>query len=117
MGKSEVEEAATADPTSRAPRRSVVVALVLASATLITLDYHGGGDSPVEPVRHAVGEVFGPVEGTTAAIIRPFALPDFLRSTDDLRQEVARLEAQNAQLRRNVETATSTATDWPSSRR
>ena len=92
------------DRTER-PRRSVMVALVLASVTLITLDYHGGSDSPVEPVRRAVGEAFGPVEGTTAAIIRPFmAVPDYLRSTNDLRGELARLEAENAQLRRSVET-------------
>ena len=91
---------------SERPRRSVLMALVLASATLITLDYHGGSDSPVEPVRRAVGEGFGPVEGTTAAIIRPFmAVPDFLRSTDNLRQDVARLESQNAELRRTVETS------------
>ena len=90
---------------SERPRRSVLVALVLASVTLIALDYHGGSDSPVEPVRRAVGETLGPVEGTAAAIIRPFtAVPDFVRSTDHLREDLARLEAENADLRRTVET-------------
>jgi rod shape-determining protein MreC len=87
------------------PRRSVLVALVLASVTLITLDYRGGTDSPVEPVRRGVGEAFGPVERTTAAFVRPFvAVPDYVRSTGDLRQDIARLEAENADLRRTVQT-------------
>ena len=91
------------------PRRSVLVALVLASVTLITLDARGGADSPVEPVRRAVGEAFGPAEATTAAIIRPFAaVPDHFRTTAGLRDDVARLESENAELRREVE---STALD------
>ncbi len=86
------------------PRRSVLVALVLASVTLITLDARGGADSPVEPVRRAVGEAFGPAEATTAAIIRPFAaVPDHFRTTAGLRDDVARLESENAELRREVE--------------
>jgi rod shape-determining protein MreC len=85
------------------PRRSVLVALVLASITLITLDYRGGVDSPVEPVRRAVGEGFGPVESGAAAAIRPFlAIPSYFRSTADLRRDVARLESENAELRRTV---------------
>ena len=32
------------------------------------------------------------------------AVPDYLRSTNDLRGDLARLEAENAQLRRTVET-------------
>ena len=54
-------------PGEPRPRRSVLVALLLACATLITLDYHGGTGSPVEPVRRAVGEVFGPVESAAAS--------------------------------------------------
>jgi len=49
-------------PGEPRPRRSVLVALLLACATLITLDFHGGTGSPVEPARRAMGEVFGPVE-------------------------------------------------------
>lgn len=88
------------------PSRSVLVALVLASLTLITLDYRGGADSAVEPARRVAGEVFGPVETVTAGVVRPFAaLPDFFRSRRDLRAEVARLEADNARLRRSVATS------------
>ena len=52
------------EPRNRPPR-SLLVALLLASVTLITLDYHGGADSPMEPARRAVGEAFGPVESAS----------------------------------------------------
>ncbi len=92
------------DDRSR-PSRSLLVALVLASLTLITLDYRGGDDSPVEPVRRAVGEVFGPVETGTATAIRPFtAVPDWFRSRGELHDDVARLEAENSRLRSQAAT-------------
>lgn len=88
------------------PSRSLLVALVLASLTLITLDYRGGEDSPVEAARRAVGEVFGPVESGTATAIRPFtAVPDWFRSRSDLNHDVARLEAENSRLRSEAATA------------
>jgi rod shape-determining protein MreC len=84
----------------RRPSRALLVALVLASASLITLDYQGGSDSPVEPARRAVGEVFGPVESATATVIRPIAgVPGWFRSHDELRAELTSLEAENAELR------------------
>lgn len=84
--------------------RSVLVALLLASLTMITLDYRGGDDSPMEPARGMAGEVFGPVEATTAGMIRPFAaLPDWFRSRQHLRDDVAELTAENAELRRTVQ--------------
>lgn len=87
------------------PSRSVLVALVLACATLITLDHEGGTNSPIEPARRAVGEVFGPVETTTAALIRPFTtVPGYFRSKDNLKAELTALEAENAELRREVQT-------------
>lgn len=88
------------------PTRSVLVALLLACATLITLDHQGGEDSPIEPVRRAVGEAFGPVEAGTSAAVRPFtAVPDWFRAKQDLRAELASLEAENSQLRREVQTS------------
>lgn len=89
-------------PTSpgRRPSRAVLVLLLLASFTLITLDVRGGSDSPLEPVRSAMGDVLGPVENTTAAAVRPFAaIPGFFRTTGGLRRDVARLEAENSQLK------------------
>jgi rod shape-determining protein MreC len=90
----------------RRPSRAVLVLLLLASFTVITLDVRGGDHSPVEPVRSAVGEVFGPVESVTAAAVRPFrAVPHFFRTTGSLRSEVARLEADNATLRARLATS------------
>jgi rod shape-determining protein MreC len=89
-------------PTSpgRRPSRAVLLLLLLASFTLITLDARGGDDSPLEPVRSAMGDVLGPVENATAAAVRPFtAVPGFFRTTGGLRRDVARLEAENSQLK------------------
>jgi rod shape-determining protein MreC len=77
-----------------------VVLLLLACFTVITLDVRGGDDSPVDPLRSAVGSVLGPVEEGTAAAVRPVvAVPEFFRTTTSLRDDVARLEAENARLR------------------
>jgi rod shape-determining protein MreC len=93
------------DARSRPPR-SLFVALVLASATLITLDYHGGADSAMEPARRVVGEAFGPVESVTAGVVRPFtSVPAWLRSQGALGDEIRELEAENSALRNEVETA------------
>lgn len=88
------------------PSRALLVALLLASATLITLDQQGGDRSPLEPARQAVGEVFGPVETATAATVRPLvAIPGWFRTHASLRGEITELEAENARLR--TESATS----------
>ena len=88
------------------PPRSLLVALVLASVTLVTLDMSTGADSPLESVRGVVGEAFGPAESATAAVVRPFtAVPAWFRSKDDLADEVAQLSAANAELRGKVETS------------
>lgn len=83
--------------------RSLAIALVLASASLITLD---AGGSAVDPVRRAVGEVFGPVEAGTTAVVRPIAeIPEWLRGRDAMREEIDDLEAENAELRARVRTS------------
>ena len=90
---------------NKRPSRTVLVLLLLASFTLITLDVRGGDDSPIEPLRSAAGEVFGPVEKGTAAVVRPFqAVPKFLRTTSDLRADLERLEAENSALRGQLAT-------------
>ncbi len=81
------------------PSRSLVVALVLASAALMVVDKAGGDASPVEPVRRAVGEVVGPVQAGVSTVLRPLIdLPDALRSNGSLRSEVAKLKSENADL-------------------
>lgn len=88
------------------PSRGVLVLLLLASLTLITLDVRGGEDSPVEPLRAVVGEAFGPVEEVTATVVRPFrAVPELFTTTGSLREEVRRLEAENDSLRGELATS------------
>ena len=78
----------------------------MACATLITLDYHGGTDSPMEPARRAMGEVFGPVESAAATAVRPVtSIPDWFRTRSDLRHEIATLAAENSDLRQQVATS------------
>ncbi len=84
----------------RQPARALLVALVLASVSVITLDYHGGSDSPVEPARRAVGEVFGPVESGTSAALRPITgIPGWFTSKNDLHDQVIALQSENSKLR------------------
>ena len=88
------------------PSRALLIALLLGCLTLITLDYRGGSDSPVEPARRAVGEVLGPVEAGVATAVRPFtAVPDWVRSRNDLRHDVAALQAENSRLRSEAATS------------
>ena len=90
----------------RGSSRSLLVALVLAAATLMTLDHGAGEDSPVEPARRVAGEVFGPVEAGADAALRPLlAVPAWFRSQGALRDDVVRLRSENAELRRRVATA------------
>lgn len=88
------------------PPRSLLLALLLASVTLITLDFHSRADSPVEPARRVLGEAFGPIESATATVIRPFtAVPSWFRTKDSLSDEIRDLEAENSDLRSQVATA------------
>ena len=95
-------------PGPRQPRRSLVVALVLACASLMVLDgsTRHGEPSPLDPVRRAVGEVFGPVEVAAATLTRPVAgVGRWFRTNDGLREDLARLEDENARLRRELHTS------------
>ncbi|MFC6288307.1 rod shape-determining protein MreC [Nocardioides sp. GCM10027113] len=81
------------------PSRALLVALVLACLSVITLDYRGGADSPLEPARRVVGETLGPAETGVAAVVRPFtAVPDWFRSKGALQERIADLEAENSRL-------------------
>jgi rod shape-determining protein MreC len=91
------------DPDRGRPTTSVLVALVLASLTLITLDSRTS--SPIDPLRRAVGEVFGPVEVATSAAVRPFtAVPDWFRTQDSMQQDLLELQAENSHLRSQIAT-------------
>lgn len=97
---------AVPDPQHQPPSKVALVLLLLACFTLITLDARGGDGSPVDPVRAAVGEVLGPAESVTAAVVRPItAVPRFFTTTGSLRSDVARLEAENAHLKGQLATS------------
>ncbi|SDK81714.1 rod shape-determining protein MreC [Nocardioides sp. YR527] len=87
-------------PGGGGPKRTWLIALILCCATLATLD-----QTPVlEPARAAVGEVISPLETGAALVARPFTdIPEWFDTRDDLRDRVAKLEAENSTLRRQVE--------------
>ncbi len=87
------------------PRTSVVVALLLACATLITLDHQGGEDSLLDPARRVVGEAVGPAETGASRVLRPFlSVSDWFTTHGSLRADVRDLEAENARLRSELNT-------------
>lgn len=86
------------------PPRALVVALVLACASLMLLDR--GQDSVVDPARRVVGDVVGPAQAGAASALRPVVgLPELFRSREQMRAELASLEAENAGLRTEVRTS------------
>ena len=96
------------DLSPRDDRRPHVVAVVLALAaiTIITVDATAGDDSPVDPLRSASGEVFGPVEDGLDEATRPIeSAADHVTTVDGLRDDNARLQAENDRLRAELETA------------
>ncbi len=89
----------------RSRLRSRMIALVLACLTLMTLDHHPGVHSPLEPARNAMGAVFGPVESSTSAVVRPVtAVGDWFRSRQSMQNDIASLQAQNSRLRAQAST-------------
>ena len=86
--------------------RTVLGLLLLASFTVITLDARGGPTSPVDPLRSAAGNVFGPAETAVADVVRPISrIPGHFRTVDDLRQQNEQLQAANAELRAELHTS------------
>ena len=88
---------------ARTPKRSTVLALVLACLVLVVLD----ATTPVlNPVRSVLGTVFGPVEHAVSVVARPVtSLPHWARTQASLRHENSRLRAENANLEQRLETA------------
>lgn len=91
-------------PSQDSSRRTLGL-LVLAALTVITLDARAGSDSPLDPVRSAVGSVVGPVESATATVTRPVAdVISSFQTNKSLRGDVATLAAENSRLRGEVST-------------
>lgn len=104
-GPSEEESGRTSFGRQRAGSSRTVIGLLLAASVgLIAVDGVGGDTSPLEPARAAVGSVIGPVESGATNAVRPVreALAYF-SVNDDLRADVAKLSAQNSELRSRVE--------------
>jgi rod shape-determining protein MreC len=82
----------------------VLAVLVLGSLTAITVDYRDQS-SPFDPVRNALGDVLAPAQEGVAVVARPLhEVPGFLSSNRSLRAHIARLRAENANLRGQVAT-------------
>ncbi|MFT4084429.1 MAG: rod shape-determining protein MreC [Nocardioides sp.] len=78
------------------PKKSTVLALVLACATLFTLDQ----TSALDPARNAFGDLLSPAESAVSTLARPLtSIPDWFDSRDKLRAELATEKAKNADLR------------------
>lgn len=91
-------------PADRRPR-VVAALLALAAITVITIDATAGDESPVEPLRSATGEVFGPVENGLDEAMRPIdAVAEQITTVDGLRDDNARLRAENDRLRGQLDT-------------
>ncbi len=84
------------------PSPGRLAGLILACLTLIAIDSHGGA---LAPARQAVGSVVGPVAAAVTDVTRPItSLPRAFTDRQNMRKEVVRLSAENAQLRQAVET-------------
>ena len=69
---------------------ALLVALLLASATVTTLDLATGEDSPLDPVRGVLADTMGPAQSAATAVVRPFtAIGGWFESNGSLRDEVA----------------------------
>src|SRR4051794_7816756 len=87
------------------PRRSLVLSLVLACVTLMTLDHIDDG-AALDPPRRVLGEVYGPAESGVSTVVDPVvAVPRWLRSRHDLASDVDRLQSENDQLRAQLATS------------
>ncbi len=89
----------------RRTSRSLLAVLVLASVTAITVDHQGGAASPLEPTRDALGRVLGPAQEGAAVVARPIQeIPGFFESNKTLRDDLTKLQAENANLRSQLAT-------------
>lgn len=79
--------------------RLVLSLLLLASLTLITIDFRSGSDSPIASLRGLGATVFGPIERAAAAVVEP--VHNTVQGFIDARgtqQQIASLRRENARL-------------------
>ncbi|MGD0743175.1 MAG: rod shape-determining protein MreC [Acidimicrobiales bacterium] len=80
----------------RTSQRLTLVMLVLASITVLTLDYHGQASHAITHVRNAVRDVISPIQRGVAAVLHPVG--DLFSGTINY----GSLETQNQQLRQEL---------------
>ena len=83
--------------------RVVLALLILTSFTLITVDYRAGDGSALRGLRTAAATVFGPVQRAVTNLVRPIG--NALATLGDLgglKEDVDRLEAENADLKNQL---------------
>lgn len=86
--------------------RTVLVLLVLAAVSVISVDAGAGDDSPVDPVRQGAATALGPVQTGFSAATRPVrAIGDLFTSDEDLREQNDELRAKNDELRSRLRSA------------
>jgi rod shape-determining protein MreC len=83
--------------------RLVLALLLLASFTLLTIDYRSNGNSPLRPLERAVGAIVGPGERAVSSAVRP--LGDAVHFGDN-GTTASRLRRENDALRRQLESTT-----------
>ncbi|MGH8869576.1 MAG: rod shape-determining protein MreC [Actinomycetes bacterium] len=86
--------------------RLVLALLLVASLTLLTLDFRSGDESPLHTLRRVTNSIVGPVEEGAAAVVRPVA--DTLSAVGRLGssdERIDALEKENAELRRTLRTS------------
>ena len=87
------------------PSRSVLAVLTLACLTAITVDYQRDESSPFDSARDVLGDVLGPVQEGAAVVARPIHdIPGFFEANKSLRADIAKLQAENANLRGQLAT-------------
>jgi rod shape-determining protein MreC len=94
---------------SRRPRLTIFL-LVLASITIITLDYRGDAHGLISGMKRVAQDAFSPIERTVDAVVRPAG--SFLAGAlhaGAIEQQNAKLRAENGRLRRQALAAGSAA--------
>jgi rod shape-determining protein MreC len=85
--------------------RTLLVVLLLVSFVVITLDARDPENSPVDPMRQAVGAVFGPLETAAATVSRPVTqVTGYFGDVQDMRAANERLQDENDRLRSQLRT-------------
>lgn len=87
-------------------RTRLILALLLVVALgLITIDYRGGGHSPLNGLRTAGSAVFGPIERGTAAVARPVGdTISAITGAPAAQRRIRALERDNQRLREQART-------------